>query len=229
MYTRRFTIGALTVATAALAAVTGVPSDGRADTIHLKKGGRITGVIASETETSLEIRTNLGAISLSKGAIATIERATPEENSALESQWKKERDEEKEKAKASKRFEEEQRAKGLVEYKGTWVPAEKAYEAEKGLAQEKEEWLKTVEQQKKDIQELERRLRDMEARLDQRQRELEYREQQLNLRKQNLLLQQQNLQTQASQLTRERQQTPPKIFAVPRIDVVPAPETGAQP
>lgn len=196
------------------------------DTIYLKKGGHITGVVGKESDTSIEIKSNMGTIVLSRGAIAKIEKAAAEENSALESQWKQERDKEKEKAKEAKRFEEEQRAKGYVKFQGTWIPAEKAYEAEKGITKEREEWEKTVEQQKKDLQDMERRLRDMEAKLEQRQREMDFKEQQIALREQNLLLQQQNLQQQADQLARDKKQTPPKMFAIPRVDVVPA---GGQP
>lgn len=198
----------------------------RGDTIYLKKGGHITGVVAKESEASIEIKSNMGTIVLSRGAIAKIEKTSAEENSALESQWRQERDKEKEKAKEAKRFEDEQRAKGYVKFQGTWVPAEKAYEAEKGITQEREEWEKTVEQQKKDFQEMEKRLKDMETRLEQRQRDLDYREQQLSLREQNLLLQQQNLQQQAEQLARDKKQSPPKMFAIPRVEVVPA---GGQP
>ena len=196
------------------------------DTIYLKKGGRITGVVSKESETSIEIKSNMGTIVLSRGAIAKIEKTSTEENSALESQWKQERDKEKEKTKEAKRFEEEQRAKGYVKFQGTRVPAEKAYEAETGIAKEREEWEKTVDQQKKDLQDMEKRLRDMEAGLEQRQRDLDFKEQQLSLREQNLLLQQQNLQQQAEQLARDKKQTPPKMFAIPRVEVVPA---GGQP
>lgn len=198
----------------------------RGDIVYLKKGGHITGVVSKESETSIEIRSNMGTIVLSRGAIAKIEKTTAEENSALESQWKQERDKEKEKVKEAKRFEEEQRAKGYVKFQDTWVPAEKAYEAEKGISKEREEWEKTVEQQKKDLQEMEKRLREMEAGLEQRQRDLDFKEQQLSLREQNLLLQQQNLQQQAEQLARDKKQSPPKMFAIPRVEVVPA---GGQP
>ena len=198
----------------------------RGDTVYLKKGGHITGVISRESETSIEIKSNMGTIVLSRGAIEKIEMSTAEENRTLESQWKQERDQQREKVKEAKRFEDEQRAKGYVKYQGTWIPAEKAYEIEKGVTKEKEEWEKSVEQQKKDLQEMEKRLRDMEARLEQRQREVDFREQQLSLRQQNLLLQQQNLQRQAEQIAREKKQTPPKMFAIPRVEVVPA---GGQP
>lgn len=196
------------------------------DTIYLKKGGHITGVVTKENDASIEIKSNMGTIVLSRGAVAKIEKTSAEENSALEVQWRQERDKEKEKAKEARRFEEEQRAKGYVKFQGTWVPAEKAYEAESGIAKQKEDWEKAVEQQKKELQDMEKRLKDMEAGLEQRQRDLDFKEQQLSLREQNLLLQQQNLQQQAEQLARDKKQTPPKMFAIPRVEVVPA---GGQP
>ncbi|MCX6338342.1 MAG: hypothetical protein NTX71_00290 [Candidatus Aureabacteria bacterium] len=196
------------------------------DTVLLKKGGHITGVISSESETSIAIKSSMGTIVLSRGAIAKIERATAEVNRALESQWEQERSQEEKKLNEAKRVEEEQRAKGLVKYQGTWITAEKAYEIEKGVARDKEEWEKSVEQQKRDLQEMEKRLRDLEARLEQRQREADFREQQLAFKEQNLLLQQQNLQRQAEQIAREKQQSPPKMFAIPRVEVVPP---GGQP
>jgi len=207
----------------ALAAAFLIAVETAADTVYLKKGGKVMGVISSETEGSIEIKSNLGTIVLSKGAIAKIERSKPDENKVLESQWQEEREQEKAKVKQSKLFEEEQRAKGMVKYQGTWVPAEKAYEIEKGFAQEKEDWEKNVDQQKKDLQDMERRIKDIETRMDQRQRDLDFREQQLGLREQNLLLQQQNLQRQAEQIGREREERPPKLFSVPRIEVAPPP------
>jgi hypothetical protein len=200
--------------------------DAGGDTVYLKKGGHITGVVRKKSKTSIEIKSNMGTIELSKGAIARIEKASADENRALESQWRLERDEKKEKDKEAKRFEEEQRDKGYVKFQGTWITAEKAYEMEKGIAKEREEWEKTVEQQKKEFQEMEKRLKEMEARLEQQQRDLDFKEQQLVLREQNLLLQQQNLQQQAEQLARDRKQSPPKMFAIPRVEVVPA---GGQP
>jgi len=201
------------------------PAGARADTITLKKGGSITGVILSESESSIEIRSNLGTIILSRGAIKSIQKAPPEDNTALESQWKKEKAELEQKAKDTRRFEEEQRAKGMVKTDAGWVPQEKAEEAERRAAgdREREEVEKALEQQRKDLQEMDRRIKEMESRLDQRQRDLEFREQQLGLREQNLLLQQQNLQRQAEQLSREKQDRPQKIFAIPRVEVYPPP------
>jgi chromosome segregation ATPase len=196
----------------------------QADTIHLKKGGRIQGVIISESEGSVEIRSNLGTIILSRGSIAKMDRASEEENRALESEWKKEREEKEEKAREAKRFEKEQRAKGMVKYRGTWVSAEKMREIEEGLDKSKEAWLGEVEKQRKELEELEKRLRELEARLERKESELSFREQQLSLREQNLLLQQQNIQREAERLAREKEETPPKIFAVPRIEVVPPKE-----
>ena len=206
---------------AALAVGFTVPLCARGDTVFLKKGGSIAGVILSESETSIEIRSNLGTIILSRGAIKKIEKSAADENARLESEWKKEKADVDQKEKAARRFEEEQRAKGLVKTDAGWVPAEKAAEAEKTAAREKEreELDKALDGQKKDLQEMDRRIKDMEARLEQRQRDLDLREQQLGLREQNLLLQQQNLQRQAEQISRDKQERPQKIFAIPRIDV----------
>ena len=214
-------------ALAAVALLSGLiaPVRARADTVSLKKGGSITGVILSESENSIEIKSNLGTIILSRGAVKKIEKSPAGDNAALESQWKKEKDEFTQKAKETRRYEDEQRAKGMVKTEAGWVPAEKAEEADKKVAKEKEqeELEKAQEQQKKDLQDMDRRIKEMEARLEQRQRDLDSREQQLGLREQNLLLQQQNLQRQAEQLSREKQDRPQKIFAVPRIDVYPPP------
>lgn len=210
-------------AAATIACVYFMPGAAAGDTVHLKKGGRIVGVITGESEQSIEIKSNMGTIVLSKGAIARIEKADAEANLALENQWKQEREQEVAKLKEAKQAEEEQRAKGMVKYMGTWMPAEKVYEMEKGVAKDKEEWERNAEQQRKELQDMERRLTDLETRLEQRQRDMDYREQQLGLREQNLLLQQQNLQRQADQFSREKQQRPTKYFAVPRIDVFPPP------
>ncbi len=208
---------------AALSARLAAPTCARGDVVNLRKGGSITGVIVSENEKSVEIRSNLGTIIFSRGAISEIRKASAEENAGLESQWKKDKAEREQRIKEARRFEEEQRAKGLVKTDAGWVPAEKAAEAEKAAARdrEREELEKAIEVQKRDLQEMERRMKELEARLEQRQRDLELREQQLALREQNLLLQQQNLQRQAEQISQGRQDRPPKLFAIPRIEVYP--------
>ena len=192
-----------------------------ADTIYLKKGGRLKGVIVSESEGSVEIKSKLGTITLSRGAIARIEKAPENENKALEKRWVREKEEREEKAMRERRFEEEQRAKGLVLYRGAWVPAEKVIEAEKGSKKKLETESQELEEQRRELDNLEKRLREMEARLERKESELNFREQQLSIREQNLLLQQQNLQRQAEQIAREKEERPPKIFAIPRIEVVP--------
>ena len=221
----RFLRGMAPIAAAFLACVVCLSAGARADTVTLKKGGSITGVILSESENSIEIRSNLGTIILSRGAIKSIQKSPPEDNTELESQWRKEKAEHEQKAKEARRFEEEQRAKGMAKTDAGWVPQEKAEEAEQRAEadREREEMAKAIEQQRKELQEMDQRLKEMESRLDQRQRDLEFREQQLGLREQNLLLQQQNLQRQAEQLSREKQDRPQKIFAIPRVEVYPPP------
>lgn len=200
-----------------------IPLGANADIIRLKKGGKLTGVIVRETEGSIEIRSNLGTITLSRGAIAEIERASEEDNKALEGKWNREKEERKENADRATKFEEEQRSKGLVKYKDSWVTPEKMMQLESGSKEKLEREAGDIEEQRRALEDMERRLAEMEARLERRETELGFREQQLTMREQNLLLQQQNLQNQAEEIARNRQQRPPKIFAVPRIEVVPPP------
>lgn len=197
------------------------PIGAPADVIHLKKGGKVKGVVINESEESVEIKSNLGTIVLSRGAISRIVKATEEENKAFESQWRKEKKEKDEEADRNVQFEKEQRAKGLVKYKGTWVTPEKLAEIERGTEDRKKELVRNIDEQKRVLDEMEKQLKEIETRLDRRERELNFREQQLTMREQNLLMQQQNLQSQAEQLARDKEITPPKIFAVPRIEVVP--------
>lgn len=195
-----------------------------ADIIHLKKGGKIEGVIVSEEGGSLEIKSKLGTIILSRSAVDRIVRASPEENKGLRTEWEKEREDREENEKAARKYENEQREKGMVKYKGTWISAKEMKEIEEGVENEKQEAQKQLEEQRKLLEEMEARLQDMEARLNAREQQLNFREQQLSIREQNLLLQQQNLQQQAENLSRERKEGPAKIYAIPRIEVVPPPE-----
>jgi hypothetical protein len=58
-----------------LVAVASLASSSSADTVHLKTGGRLEGVVVSETASSLTIEMAMGQVSVPKSSVVRIERA----------------------------------------------------------------------------------------------------------------------------------------------------------
>jgi len=58
-----------------------------ADTVHLKNGRSLEGLIVAETERTLSLSIGPGQIELKKAAIQNIERSSPDAAEALEQQW----------------------------------------------------------------------------------------------------------------------------------------------
>ena len=92
------------------------------DTIVLKSGAKITGVIESEADDSVTVLMSIGTAKYPKSQVESITRASAEENASLKQNWeeaKKKREAEQEE---KKKFAAEQEAKGLVLLDGRWVP-----------------------------------------------------------------------------------------------------------
>lgn len=98
-----------------------------ADTIHLKNGNKVSGIITKESEDSVEIKINIGAVvAFSKEDIDRVEKESDGERSKIEEDWEAERAQREEivAQEADESFKEEQSEKGLVEYEGEWVTPE---------------------------------------------------------------------------------------------------------
>ena len=77
-----------------------------ADTLYLKNGRSIEGLIKREDERVLELEVNLGSVSFSKDEIGRIEKSTLEESNKIRRKWQKEQEDLKERI-AQQRLEEE--------------------------------------------------------------------------------------------------------------------------
>lgn len=62
----------------------------RADSIQLKNGNTIDGIIMEESDTSIKLDLGVGSMSIRKSRIESISRADANSNLAIKSQWKKE-------------------------------------------------------------------------------------------------------------------------------------------
>jgi len=109
-----------------------------ADTVYLKNGNKVTGIITKETDKSVEIKINPGAkVAFSKEDVKNIERDSEESHTRLEEGWEIERNKSEVKDITKDVFEEEQVKKGLVKYEGKWVtPEEKERSQAAGLAKD---------------------------------------------------------------------------------------------
>jgi len=80
----RFTCGLvwmlLTIATAGAV---------RADTVHLRNGNAIEGIVTRETETQVVLDLGTGSTTLPRFAVASIDHASAEENNRLQAGWKR--------------------------------------------------------------------------------------------------------------------------------------------
>ena len=96
-----------------------------ADTIYLKNGNRLKGIITKETDKSVELKINLGAkVTFSKDDIKSIEKESEEQHLKLEEGWSAGKNKTEVNEIAKDVFEEEQLKKGLVKYKDQWVTLE---------------------------------------------------------------------------------------------------------
>lgn len=96
-----------------------------ADTIYLKNGNRLKGIITKETDKSVELKINPGAkVTFSKEDIKSIEKESEEQHAKLEAEWDIGRNKLEVGEITKDVFEEEQLKKGLVKYKDRWVTPE---------------------------------------------------------------------------------------------------------
>ena len=96
-----------------------------ADTIYLKNGNRLKGIITKETDKSVELKINPGAkVTFSKSDVKSVERDSEEQHAKLEAEWDIGRNKLEVGEITKDVFEEEQLKKGLVQYKDKWVTPE---------------------------------------------------------------------------------------------------------
>ncbi|MFH1854195.1 MAG: peptidase MA family metallohydrolase [Candidatus Omnitrophota bacterium] len=117
-----------------------------ADAVYLKNGSKVTGIIVKESDDSVDIKINIGAVvTFFRRDIERVEKDADNESARLEESWEAAKME-REKREIQDDYADEERAKGLVEYKGELVtPEEKerlqaasiASEADKGYGEER--------------------------------------------------------------------------------------------
>ena len=95
-----------------------------ADTIHLKNGNKVSGIITYENDDTVAIKINIGAVvTFFKSDIEKIDRDS-EQHAEIENTWQQERAERESAIDVQSSYEEKQEEKGLVKYKGKWVTPE---------------------------------------------------------------------------------------------------------
>ena len=106
------------------------------DTLYLKNGNKISGIITNENEDSVEVEINIGArITFSREDIEKIEKENDIEDSKIKDAWKLEKAEREAHKDREDSFVKEQKKKGLVEYRGKWItPEEKEKSQAAGIA-----------------------------------------------------------------------------------------------
>lgn len=96
-----------------------------ADTVYLKNGNELEGIIIIETEETVELEVDIGArITLTYQDIKSVTRSSLEENKRLEEIWVMKREKREEQEEERRRYEAQQKAKGLVQYRGKWIKEE---------------------------------------------------------------------------------------------------------
>lgn len=100
-----------------------------ADTLYLKNGRKLEGLIREEKEGYVELDIGFGTVTFGKDAIERIKRSSPEEIAAILKHW----DVERKKSELMKAKAEEERNKSLAEWK-----EKKAREEEEGAFRPKE-------------------------------------------------------------------------------------------
>lgn len=106
-----------------LSALSSVPL--HADTIRLANGNTIEGLVIAETPERLEIQfAQGGSITFHRDEILEIQAADGDERRALRERWAQEQEAFLAELAAQRRYEEAQRAKGLIKDAGEWVTKE---------------------------------------------------------------------------------------------------------
>ncbi|MBI5116346.1 hypothetical protein HZA56_07710 [Candidatus Poribacteria bacterium] len=113
----------MTALVALLAAAGSSPLD--ADEIYFKSGYSRTAVVLSETDAMIKFKTEMGISTISREKVDFVEKATPQENQLLLRKWRekelKEEEAREAKREAERRFDEAQRAKGLIQFEEKWM------------------------------------------------------------------------------------------------------------
>ena len=215
----------------ALAAVLFITAQCPADTIYLKNGSQIEGIITRETDDSVYIEMPGGNMSLTKNQIKSIQRSPAEQAEKIQEKWEQDRKMKEREEATRAQFADQQRAKGLVQYKETWITPEKRAEikameekAAKSDAQDGqlEELKKEVDSLKGENSELRQEITRLKSQVDQHAQE------QINLSREMLQQQKESLQFQKESEKRALGQRPPHIWTAPNLnDFTPYP-TPAQ-
>jgi len=96
-----------------------------ADTIYLKNGNRLRGIITKETDKSVELMVNPGAkVTFSKDDVKSVEKESSEQHAKLQEEWEIGKNKVDLGEISKDVFEEEQLKKGFVKYKNEWMSPE---------------------------------------------------------------------------------------------------------
>ncbi len=96
-----------------------------ADTVRFASGRTLECIVVRETESSVEVQFAYGGyMTIDRREVAGIDRADPEANHRLMDAWQQKRRADERKQQEQAEFEDKQRAKGLVKYKGEWLTKE---------------------------------------------------------------------------------------------------------
>jgi len=115
-----------------------IPNAILADVIYLKAGGSIECVIEKETDYEVTAVVNIGKLSYPKLLIASISRASDEENAKLIEKWKLQKQQQEARQEEWRRFSVEQETKGLILHKGQWLTKDEYEKLNKPEVEESE-------------------------------------------------------------------------------------------
>lgn len=117
-----------------------------ADSIYLKNGNKVSGIITREDADSVRIKINIGAtVTFSRDDIDSIKKDSDDEHAEMNEAWENEKAGKETRKITDDVYEETQERKGLEEYKGKWVtPEEKERLQASNIAGE----LKNIHRQK---------------------------------------------------------------------------------
>jgi len=126
-----------------------------ADAVYLKSGNKVTGIIVRETDESVDIKINIGAVvTFFRRDIERVEKDADTERARMEESWETAKEQRKTREIREDDYDEGQKEKDFVEYEGEWVsPEEKerlqaaniVKDAEKGRGEERVSYNKNKE------------------------------------------------------------------------------------
>jgi hypothetical protein len=133
------------------------------DVIELTTKRRLQGIILREREDQLEVQVAWkGFTTLERAVVVSIAKESAEDHQRLLSQWEEDYLDGQRRQQQERAFEAEQRARGMVKYRGEWISAESLTSLLTQQASNEQQIMNELREREEESRRMLRRLQDLE-------------------------------------------------------------------